>query len=262
MAQLILLEGIPGAGKTSVAEALLMFMRRNGFEAEVYFEGDMPHPSELEFHACFSEQEYEALLKENPQYADTLSARSFTEAGYYLIPYREKNEFLFPMDITCKLYAREFRNVPEPRIPFAAYDAITISHWKSMAEKWRDKKGFLILENAFLDHPVQDMLLNYRCSEKDILNHMRTAANALMPLSPMMFYLEQSELLSTLMRISAARGMRGMAFPEALAFWEDRHRIDSMVTQNLILPAMRIQNSIDTPEETALQLCALIGIHG
>lgn len=262
MAQLIFLEGIPGAGKTSVAEALLLFMRRNGFEAKVFYEGDTPHPAELEFHACFTKPEYDALLSENPQYAQALAERAFTEAGYYLIPYREKNEFLFPMDITCKLYAKEFRNSPGVSIPYSVYDAITIAHWESLAKKWKDVPGFLILENAFLDHPVQDLLLNYRCSDKDLLSHMQKAANALMPLSPMMFYLEQSELLSTLMRISAARGMRGMAFPDALAFWEERHRIDAMVTESLIIPGMRIQNSTDTPEETALQLCAFIGIHG
>ncbi len=261
MAQLILIEGIPGAGKTSVAEALLTIMRANGFDAAVYFEGDTPHPAELEFHACFTQEEYDALLAENPQHADALASRAFSEGGYYLIPYREKNEFLFPMEITCKLYAKEFRNVPEPHIPFEVYHDVTIAHWKSLAEKWKEKKGFLLLENAFLDHPVQDLLLNYRCNEKTLLAYMREAANVLMPLSPMMFYLEQSELLSTLMRISAARGMRGMAFPEALAFWEDRHRIDSMLTENLIMPATRIHNSTETPEETALQLCSLIGIH-
>lgn len=261
MAQLILIEGIPGAGKTSVAEALLTIMRVNGFETKVFFEGDTPHPAELEFHACFTKEEYEQLLADNPQHADTIAAHAFTEAGFYLIPYREKNEFIFPIELTCKLYAKEFRNAPEPRIPFEVYHAVTIAHWKSLAEKWKNKKGFLVLENAFLDHPVQDLLLNYRCDEKTLLAHMREAANVLMPLSPMMFYLEQSELLSTLMRISAARGMRGMAFPEALAFWEDRHRIDSMVTESLIIPAKRIQNSTETAEETALQLCALIGIH-
>jgi adenylate kinase family enzyme len=42
--KLIILDGLPGSGKSTTAQWLELQLQRNGFDAQWYWEGDVPHP--------------------------------------------------------------------------------------------------------------------------------------------------------------------------------------------------------------------------
>ena len=55
--QLILVEGIPGSGKTTMAEFVDRWLERNGLRSRLYTEGNLDHPADYKEHAWFTQAE-------------------------------------------------------------------------------------------------------------------------------------------------------------------------------------------------------------
>ena len=60
--RLILVEGIPGAGKTTTARKIKEKLIDEGKEAILYEEG-MSHPADMAWNACLKEDEYNDFIK-------------------------------------------------------------------------------------------------------------------------------------------------------------------------------------------------------
>ena len=48
--KLILVEGIPGSGKSTIAKKIAAFLKEKGLQVKLYNEGDL-HPADLAWHA-------------------------------------------------------------------------------------------------------------------------------------------------------------------------------------------------------------------
>jgi tRNA uridine 5-carbamoylmethylation protein Kti12 len=60
--RLILVEGIPGSGKTSTANFIQKWLDEHGFANRLFLEGDLDHPADYESVAYFSRPEYAQFL--------------------------------------------------------------------------------------------------------------------------------------------------------------------------------------------------------
>ena len=258
MARLILIEGIPGSGKTTLTAQLSSLLQRAGIPSAAWLEGQSGHPAELEWHACFSREEYAALLRSFPARTEALHARTRQEGDFTLIRYRENGAFCFSGALLARLQEREFRYALSPCIPFEAYAAVSLSHWRSLAAEWEKKPGVLLLESAFLQHPVQDMLLHYALPDETIAAFLRCAADALRPLAPVLFYLAPEDVPTTLAHIAKERGMPEMAFPDSVAFWSRRRTLELSLLPGLPLDAHIVYNSGETPAQTVHRMFELL----
>lgn len=259
MARLILIEGIPGSGKTTLAKRLHPLLSEKT-PCACWLEGAAGHPVEMEWHACLTQEEYAALLRDFPEHAAALAAHARAEGGFMLIPYRGPDGvFAFPGALLLRLRSREFRYTDAPCIPFPAYAAVSLSRWRGFAAQWASKPGAVMLESAFLQRPVQDMLLHYSLHDTEIARFLRGAAEALSPLSPTLFYLSASDVPATLARIAAERGMPEMAFPDSVAFWSRRQALERSVLPGLPFAACVIEKDGETPAATALRMAAQLG---
>ena len=176
MARLILLEGIPGSGKTTLTSRLCALLREAGTPCAAWLEGQSGHPVELEHHACLTQEEYAALCAEFPGEAGAFAAHAHAEGDFLLVRYLEDNAPVFSEALLSHLMAREFRYALAPCIPLASYTAVSLSRWRSLAAEWAGKPGVLLLESTFLQHPVQDLLLHYALPDEEIIAFLRRAA--------------------------------------------------------------------------------------
>lgn len=95
MARLILLEGIPGSGKTTLTSRLCALLREAGTPCAAWLEGQSGHPVELEHHACLTQEEYAALCAEFPGEAGAFAAHAHAEGDFLLVRYLEDNAPVF-----------------------------------------------------------------------------------------------------------------------------------------------------------------------
>ena len=109
MARLILLEGIPGSGKTTLTSRLCALLREAGTPCAAWLEGQSGHPVELEHHACLTQEEYAALCAEFPGEAGALAAHAHAEGDFLLVRYLEDNAPVFSGALLSPLRAREVR---------------------------------------------------------------------------------------------------------------------------------------------------------
>jgi len=79
--KLILVEGIPGSGKTTTANKIVAYYRDNGVNATAYIEGDA-HPADLGWIACIPQEHYNSLLARYPQLAEDIKVNTQIEHGH------------------------------------------------------------------------------------------------------------------------------------------------------------------------------------
>lgn len=141
MARLILLEGIPGSGKTTLTSRLCALLREAGTPRAAWLEGQSDHPVELEHHACLTQEEYAALCAEFPGEAGALAAHAHAEGDFLLVRYLEDRAPVFSGALLSHLMAREFRYALAPCIPLASYTAVSLSRWRSLAARMGRQAG-------------------------------------------------------------------------------------------------------------------------
>lgn len=60
--KLILVEGLPGSGKTTTSKLVQKILSERGLEPKLFVEGDIDHPADFESVACLTEQEYKEII--------------------------------------------------------------------------------------------------------------------------------------------------------------------------------------------------------
>jgi adenylylsulfate kinase-like enzyme len=70
--KLILVEGLCGTGKSMLAERLYCYLVQQGISSRFYAEGAKGHPTSLNWHAFFREEEYKELLMRYPDTANEI----------------------------------------------------------------------------------------------------------------------------------------------------------------------------------------------
>lgn len=83
--KLILFEGIPGSGKTTLSKLASIQLEEHKIRNHVYQEGEL-HPANLDGYAMLSEREADALYRKYPEYREQMKARVRRIDDWYLIP--------------------------------------------------------------------------------------------------------------------------------------------------------------------------------
>ncbi len=66
MANIIIIEGLPGSGKTTFAQQLYDDLKALGKNPKRFLEGEM-HPIDFAWIAVLTDEQYQALLKDYPE---------------------------------------------------------------------------------------------------------------------------------------------------------------------------------------------------
>src|SRR5689334_14423068 len=95
---LILLEGIPGSGKTTAGYHLQAFLERKGFPVQFWREGNFDNPADFEGIARLSISEYQSFLQRYPELVELFYEQLTIKEDDYFLKYR-KLQSLHPQEI-------------------------------------------------------------------------------------------------------------------------------------------------------------------
>lgn len=190
--KLIIVEGLPGFGKSTTAKLINEILSQNKIEVELFLEGNLNHPADYDGVSCFNKFEFDRLVSNSGDFKEVLLKRVLKKGSHYLLPYRKiKNEFGDQFsDELCNDISRN--DIYE--LPFDKNVELITDKWQDFAEIALEDNKVYIFECCFIQNPLTIGMIKYGEQKEKIINYVMKVAKIIENLNPMLFYVEQDDL--------------------------------------------------------------------
>jgi len=241
--KLIIFEGIPGSGKTTTSQLLHKYLHEDGIYTESYVEG-CEHPIDLPFYAYLSLREYNELILKYGEQAEWLEENSIIEDDYVLCPYKvpephPRNDMLMEY-----LSSKEFCYSSKPIVTFDTFKKVFCRRFQQYVEKAVAKNEITIFESVLFQHQIHDINRLYpHITEDEIIEYLRTLANILTPLNPVLFYISQNNVSESLKRTALIRSKPRWSTEETIAYYEKRKALELDAIKNIPFHSIVLDNT-------------------
>ncbi|KOS27436.1 hypothetical protein ADK17_15565 [Bacillus anthracis] len=190
--KLIIVEGLPGFGKSTTAQLIYDILSQDKIEVELFLEGNLNHPADYDGVSCFNKFEFDRLLSNSGDFKEVLLKRVLKKGSNYLLPYRKiKNEF--GDQFSDELFNDISRN-DIYELPFDKNVELIADEWQDFAEIALEDDKVYIFECCFIQNPLTIGMIKYGEQKSEIINYVMKVAKIIENLNPMLFYVEQDDL--------------------------------------------------------------------
>ena len=200
MKRLILIEGIPGSGKSTVAARVRDHYAEGSQKVAMFTEGDL-HPVDLAWCAWLRAGEYEGLLDRFPEHAGLLKANSEVTGTDAAVAYTRLG--LNPNESELLQYLSD-REVFQGRVSPDEFRDIHLQRWSSFAER-ADENTVYVFECVYFQNHITELLGTYDIPDGDIVPYMIDLLRTVASLNPVIVYLDQADTAMTIGRVAAER---------------------------------------------------------
>ncbi|WP_153977581.1 hypothetical protein [Paenibacillus xylanilyticus] len=195
--QLILVEGLPGSGKSTIAKMVSDILIQRGLRVKLFQEGDLNHPADYEGVAFFTADEFVDLLDSHQACRDILESRALAYRNGYLIPYRQIKEELgeaFPDHTVQEIFSRDIYE-----LPFEQNKDLITSKWRSFSKSVLadNDDTVIIFECCFIQNPLTMGLVKCNQSRADNVNYVLELERVVQALNPLLIYIDQKDIAYT-----------------------------------------------------------------
>jgi uridine kinase len=204
--RLILVEGIPGSGKTSTAQYIKQLFDIFETPSQLYLEGSLDHPADYESVACLDEEEFRHLKASYPECIEVIN--QFTGSlrclrNYKMIYYGKLQQEL-PSEKNNHLF-RELSKHDVYNLPIEMYEQLIIERWIEFSRQVQMNEEIIILECCFLQNPLTVMFGRFNQTELIVTEFIKRIERIIQPLNPRLIYFHQDDIKKTLNRVIKER---------------------------------------------------------
>ncbi|MDP4084007.1 MAG: hypothetical protein Q8934_05245 [Bacillota bacterium] len=190
--KLIIVEGLPGFGKSTTAKLINEILTQNKIEVALFLEGNLNHPADYDGVSCFKKFEFDRLLSNSGDFKEVLLKRVLKKGSNYLLPYRKiKNEF--GDQFSDELFNTIFKN-DIYELPFDKNVELIADKWNDFAKIALEDSKVYIFECCFIQNPLTIGMVKYGEQKEKIINYVMKVAKIIENLNPMLLYVEQDNL--------------------------------------------------------------------
>jgi len=210
--RLILVEGIPGVGKTTIAKHIKNHLDEKNIKSKLYLEGNLEHPADYESVACLDEKVFKDLINKYDINEEIISEYITRENTDYFINYGMilKNKIYNDN----KPFLKALMSNDVYSLPIQKYIRVTKDKWKRFVKTSENESCVYILECCFMQNPLTTMLAYHNQSEDVIKNHINNLSRIIDPLNPLIIFLEPKEIKETFDYIKNNRSIEWYNFVE------------------------------------------------
>ena len=186
--KLVLIEGLPGSGKTTTAEALTRLLQEQQINTRLHIEGDLNHPADYESVAYLTMDKWTDFQS---KYA-SLDVLRFTEVfnDYVLISYRQwQSKQDIPEAALTFLQAHDIYE-----LPFESYQSLIFKKWEAFVAQALMTDTTYVFECCFLQNLLTMGLIKYDLSEATLRAYIERIATIIAPLQPVLVYVDQTDV--------------------------------------------------------------------
>lgn len=185
--KLILVEGIPGSGKTTTARFVCDWLERHGKQPALFLEGDWNHPADYESVACLSDSEYAELQARFPEFVSFLAHHAKRENDQWLFSYRKlehEQRQQAPADLFKTLAKFEIYDLPAEK-----HKQVMRRGWQNFVTQAISDNFTYVFECCFLQNPTTTLLARHNQPIAAIHQHLLDLAALIRTLEPRLIYL-------------------------------------------------------------------------
>jgi energy-coupling factor transporter ATP-binding protein EcfA2 len=195
--RLILIEGLPGSGKSTIAKMVSEILIGQGKQVQLFQEGNLDHPADYEGVAFYHAEDFEALLTTYEDYREILESNAIAYDQGVLIPYRKMKEqrgIDLPDHVLQDIFRRDIYEIPFEQ------------NVKLITEKWQDfTKNILstnddcitIFECCFIQNPLTMGLVKCNQSKEQNVQYVLGLGRIIHALNPLLIYIDQKDISYT-----------------------------------------------------------------
>lgn len=197
--KLILVEGIQGSGKSTIAQKISDYLKPQNQAVTLYAEGQ-PHPADLAWNACVPMGELDGLLLKYKNIEPQIKNNMRVEGGNAIIAYTlvETEEYSFYQDF-------EKYEVYNNKVPPNAFRELHYSRWQAFGAQANKENTLNIFESAFLQNHVSELMNFQLAGQEEIEMHLNRLLAPVLCLSPVLIYLSPANVEETIERVAQER---------------------------------------------------------
>lgn len=201
--KLILVEGLPGSGKSTIARKIFNILSSKGLNVKLYTEEDYNHPADFDGFSYFSKKEFTNLLNKYSNYKNLLN--KFKKDFYhgYLIHYRKAiDENNLIIDNTL---LNDFKKNDVYDLSITLHEKLILKRWKDFVLKSKETDEITIFECCFIQNPVTITMIKDNASKSVTINYIKKLEKIIKPLNPILIYANQDDIEISLTKIIEER---------------------------------------------------------
>lgn len=190
--RLILVEGLPGSGKSTTARLIQEILAEQNVNAELYMEGNLDHPADYEGVAYFTEEEFEKLLAESDSLSRIFQDSVFVKRGRLLLPYMQIKSELgseFPDELHGEISKKDVYE-----LSLDENIAVITESWEEFAKQAETEDKVYVFECCFIQNPVTVGMIKYGAPAEASIDYVKKLANAVKNLNPLHVYVKQEDV--------------------------------------------------------------------
>jgi uridine kinase len=190
--RLILVEGLPGSGKSTTAKKINDILIENGYNVELYLEGNYDHPADYEGVAYFNIEDYNRLMKAHSSSINSLNKIKSEYHNGYVIPYRKAIDE-YGMSFNSDLFNEIVKN-DIYELPIELHMELILRKWNDFVNNYLNDDKIIIFECCFIQNPVTVTMVKNNLLKESIMRFIHSLAKIILPLGPILIYVEQNSI--------------------------------------------------------------------
>jgi hypothetical protein len=191
--KLILVEGLPGSGKSTTAQMTNDILKEWNVDTNLYLEGNVEHPADYEGASYFLRTEFAQLLEQYNEVHPILVKHAIERCGGMVLPqYKLKEELNATM--VSDSFWDDIWNHDIYELPLDKNIELITDKWQRFVEQAMTGNKTYIFECCFIQNPVTIGMIKYGASQEVVMNYVKQLADIIEPLNPVLVYVEQQSL--------------------------------------------------------------------
>lgn len=201
--KLIIVEGLPGSGKSTTAQMVYDILKEKGINTEFYCEGNYNHPADFDGVAYFNSEDFNILEQAHSTSRDVLNKIKIKYYNGYLIPYRkaiEEQQITFEEELFNEITKNDIYE-----LPIELHIELILSRWNDFVTNYINKDKVVVFECCFIQNPVTVSMIKNNSPKDVTMSYITSLAKKIVPLEPALIYVEQQDIKASFSKVVSER---------------------------------------------------------